>query len=42
MAERLKQQRRVGDEGLLLVNPCSERKNLHSMEDDGISKVSLG
>jgi hypothetical protein len=42
MAERLKQQRRVKDEGLLVVNFCRERQNLHSVEIDGISKVSPG
>ena len=42
MGETLKQQRRVMDEGLLLVNFCSEGKNFHSVEYDGTSKVSPG
>ncbi len=42
MGETLKQQRRVRDEGLLLVNLCSEGKNFHSVEYDGTSKVSPG
>ena len=42
MAERLKQQRRVEEEWLLLVNSCMRGKNLAFGEDDGTLGVSPG
>ncbi len=42
MAERLKQQRRVRDEDLMVVNLCRKGENLHSVEIDSTFKVSPG
>jgi hypothetical protein len=42
MAERLKQQRRVRDEDLMVVNLCRKGETLRSAEFDSTFKVSPG